>query len=153
MIHLVYCDQKANVLEKLIKGEKTKIIRGATGRKLPYGRVSIGDLLYFVETDGTQRIKAKGIVSSVFFSEPLDFEQSKEVILNEQKYLKLTEEQLKRWIGKKRLSIIGVEQVEVIHEELIYDRQDNMDDWITVSHLSDILTNSSIPYQSVKIHD
>lgn len=153
MIHLVYCDQKAQVLQKLLEGSKTKIIRGATGRKLPYGRVNIGETLYFVETDGTKSIKAKGIVSSVFFSSPLSEIESKNLIFSEQPHLNLTEEQLKRWIGKKRISIIGVKDVFLLNEPLIYDRKDNMDDWITVSHLEDILQDSSKPYQSVRIDD
>ena len=35
MEHLAYCDTKAKVLDKLLKGTKTMIIRGAAGRKLP----------------------------------------------------------------------------------------------------------------------
>jgi len=153
MIHLVYCDQKAQVLQKLLEGTKTKIIRGATGRKLPYGRVNIGEALYFVETDGTKVIKGKAIVSSVYFSAPLTVEDSKNLILSEQPYLNLTDEQLKRWIGKKRLSFIEVKDAALLEEPLIYDRKDNMDDWITVESLEDILASSSKPYQSVKIHD
>jgi hypothetical protein len=47
MDHVVYVDAKAKELEELIAGTKTMIIRGATGRKLPYGRVNMGDILYF----------------------------------------------------------------------------------------------------------
>jgi len=153
MIHLVYCDQKAKVLQKLLDGTKTKLIRGATGRKLPYGRVNVGETLYFVETDATKTIKAKATVSSVYFSPPLTHEESKSIILSEQPYLNLTDEQQKRWIGKKRLSIIEVCNVIKLDESLIYDRKDNMDDWITVEVLDDILLLTSKPYQSVKIHD
>ena len=33
MIHLVYCNDKAKVLEKILAGTKAMIVRGATGRK------------------------------------------------------------------------------------------------------------------------
>ena len=48
MDHIVYLDAKAGELDKLLSDNKTMIIRGATGRKLPYGRVSIDDVLYFI---------------------------------------------------------------------------------------------------------
>ena len=36
MVHLVYCDDKEKVLEKIIDGTKTMIARGAAGRKIPF---------------------------------------------------------------------------------------------------------------------
>jgi len=36
MDHIVYLDTKSNELEKLIDSEKSMIIRGWTGRKMPY---------------------------------------------------------------------------------------------------------------------
>jgi hypothetical protein len=35
MDHVVYLDHKANEFEKLLNGQKTMIIRGAAGRKMP----------------------------------------------------------------------------------------------------------------------
>ena len=53
MDHVVYLDTKANELVSLLDGKKkTMIIRGATGRKLPYGRVNQSDILYFIESFG-----------------------------------------------------------------------------------------------------
>jgi hypothetical protein len=43
MEHLAYCEAKANELARIIKGEKSMLIRGAAGRKLPYGRVTQGE--------------------------------------------------------------------------------------------------------------
>lgn len=37
MDHIVYLNRKAKELENLKSGTKTMIIRGAMGRKLPYG--------------------------------------------------------------------------------------------------------------------
>jgi len=34
MAHLVYCDDKEKVLEKILQGTKTVIIRGAAGKRL-----------------------------------------------------------------------------------------------------------------------
>ncbi|UCH03160.1 MAG: hypothetical protein JSV20_05140 [Candidatus Bathyarchaeota archaeon] len=50
MDHVVYVDAKVKELDALLVGRKTMIIRGATGRKLPYGRVYGNDVLYFAST-------------------------------------------------------------------------------------------------------
>ncbi len=34
MVHLVYCVDKAMVLEKILNGSKTMVVRGASGRKI-----------------------------------------------------------------------------------------------------------------------
>ena len=73
MDHVVYLDARANEMEKLLNGEKSMIIRGATGRKLPYGRVNVGDNLYFIINNAEGLLKAKGVVSSVFHSEKKKF--------------------------------------------------------------------------------
>lgn len=49
MIHLVYCDDKEKVLEKILSGEKTMVVRGAAGRKIPHSRVFADEVLYFMK--------------------------------------------------------------------------------------------------------
>jgi len=39
MDHIVYLETAANEIARLLNSTKTMIIRGAAGRKLPYGRV------------------------------------------------------------------------------------------------------------------
>ncbi len=68
---VVYLDSKAKELENLTNGKKNMIIRGAMGRKLPYGKVNIGDVLYFIENKGDGLVKAKATVSDVFNSEKM----------------------------------------------------------------------------------
>lgn len=149
MEHLVYLDHKAKELEKFIEKTKTKIIRGATGRKLPYGRVFEDEILYFVENDGSQLIKAKAYVKSVYNSEPLTPEASTNIIKSEQPSLNLTDAQLERWSGKKRLCIVEIKGFEMLEQPIPYYRQKNMDDWITVAHINEILEDQD--YQSLRI--
>lgn len=39
MVHFVYFDDKEKVLEKILSGTKTMVVRGAAGRKIPHSRV------------------------------------------------------------------------------------------------------------------
>lgn len=52
MVHLVYCDNTGKkgekVLDKILSGTKTMIIRGAAGRKIPHSRVFKGEELLFL---------------------------------------------------------------------------------------------------------
>ena len=64
MVHLIYCDNKEKVLEKILDGSKTMIVRGAAGRKIPHSRVFDDETLYFMKK-GSKEISAKARVKSV----------------------------------------------------------------------------------------
>ena len=80
MDHICYLDYKSKELELVLNGEKTMIIRGATGRKMPYGRVNKGDVLYLINNNAQGQVQAKGIVSAVFNSEKMDQQESKNLV-------------------------------------------------------------------------
>ena len=139
MDHVVYLDYKASEMEKLLSEEKKMIIRGAAGRKLPYGRVDIGDALYFINNNGEGEVKAKAIVKSVLNSDKLTKEESINLVENNQDKLKLTKQQFKRWAGKRYLVLIELEKVEEI-EPFNIDKSDygNMDDWLLVEEIDNV---------------
>jgi len=138
--HVVYVDAKANELDALLEGRKTMIIRGATGRKLPYGRVNENDVLYFIKNDGSGLILAKGVVKSVYNSEKLSKEESIKLVKRNQDQLQLSEHQLKRWGGKRYIVLIGVRAVESV-SPLKLDRHHfrNMDDWLQVENINRVI--------------
>jgi hypothetical protein len=137
MDHVVYVDAKANELEKLLSGEKTMILRGAAGRKLPHGRVFAGDLLYLINNDGEGLIRARCRVAEALHSEKLSTEESETMINTYQEALQLTPQQVKRWSGKRYLVLIKVEDVLPV-EPFQVDRSGygNMDDWLPVGDIT-----------------
>lgn len=139
MDHVVYVDAKANEMEKLLNGEKNMIIRGAAGRKLPYGRVDTGDFLYFINNNGEGQVKAKAVVSNVFNSEKMTKEESIALVEENQDKLNLTKKQFKRWSGKRYIVLIEVESVDAI-EAFDIDKSDygNMDDWLPVENIETV---------------
>jgi hypothetical protein len=137
MEHLAYCEAKANELERIVKGEKSMLIRGAAGRKLPYGRVTPGELIYLIENDGKGLIVAKGEIAEVINSEKLSEDGSTQMILDHKEKLKLTDDQFKRWSGKKYLCLVEVKNVTSI-PPFSYERAGNMDDWIIVDSIDSI---------------
>jgi hypothetical protein len=140
MDHVVYVDTKAEELQKILSGSKSMIIRGATGRKMPYGRVDEGDILYFIENKGDGLIKAKAEVISVFNSEKLTVEESKNLVEENQPKLNLTNSQIKRWAGKRYLVLIEITDVSEI-SPFVIDKSNygNMDDWLPVGEISEVI--------------
>ena len=119
------------------------VIRGAAGRKIPHSRVFAGEELYFMEK-GSKRITAKAIVKNVQnFVKLADDEITKTIEDNNDK-LQLTDKQKERW-HKKCLCLVEFGDVEEI-EPLDFDHQSNMDDWLIIDKIEDVVVGSSIPY-------
>jgi hypothetical protein len=139
MDHIVYVDTKAKELEKLLEGTKRMIIRGAAGRKMPYGRVHLGDILYLIRNNAEGEIKARATVKNVFNSDKMTKEESAELINENQDVLQLSSQQEKRWAGKRYLVLIEVEDVSEI-EPFSVDKSDygNMDDWLPVEDINNV---------------
>lgn len=136
MDHVVYLDASTKELASLLAGTKTMLVRGAMGRKTPYGRVHPGDNLYFLNNDAGGVISAKANVRNVSNSEALTAEGSFQLIADHQAKLQLTDKQLKRWGGKRYLVLIEVEQVQEIQPFRVdKSAYGNMDDWLPVGNI------------------
>jgi hypothetical protein len=136
MNHLVYTDSKADELTKLLNGTKTMIVRGATGRKLPYGQVDEGDQLYFIHNHTAGTVCAKAAVKHVFQSDNLSEEASRHLVHELQAQLQLTPEQYVRWGSKHYLVFIEIEAIEAIEPfEVDYHPSGTMDDWLVIEDI------------------
>ena len=149
LVHLVYCDDKEKVLEKILDGSKTMVIRAAAGRKIPHSRVFEGETLYFMEK-GTAKISAIATVRGVQNFIKLTEEQINETLEKNQSKLNLSKKQQERW-HKKCMCLVEFENVKGI-EPLDFDHQGNMDDWIIIEKIEDVVVGTSIPYNYEKCH-
>ena len=139
MDHVVYLDTTAKELENLLSGKKTMIIRGATGRKLPHGRVDAGDVLYFINNNAEGTVRAKAVVASAFHSEKMTEDESRRLVKQNQPKLCLTKKQFQRWAGKRYIVLIEVSGVKEIPPFAI-DKSSygNMDDWLPVEKIETV---------------
>lgn len=134
-------------LGKILDGSKTMVIRSAAGRKIPHSRVFKDEALYFMEK-GNKKIAAKAIVKDVQnFVKLADGIITKTIEVNNDK-LRLTGKQKERW-HKKSLCLVEFENVEEI-EPLDFDHQGNMDDWLIIDKIEDVVVGTSIPYNYEK---
>ena len=151
MIHLVYCDNTGKkgekVLDKIISGQKTMIIRVAAGRKIPHSRVFENEELYFMEK-GSAKITAKAKVRHVDNYVKLSDDEITKILEDNQKSLYLTDKQKTRW-HKKCLCLVEFCDVESI-APLDFEHQGNMDDWLILDKIEDVVVGTSIPYDYTK---
>jgi hypothetical protein len=147
MVHVVYCDDKEKVLEKILDGKKTMIIRAASGRKIPHSRVFAGETLYFMEK-GTAKITATATVKDVQNYVKLSDEEIDTILNDNHDKLCLSKSQRQRW-HKKCMCLVEFEDVKEIGP-LDFERQGNMDDWLIIDKIEDVLIGTSIPYNYEK---
>lgn len=136
--HLVYLDNKAKELDKLLSGEKTMIIRGAAAKKVPLGgRVKEEDIVYFVEKGGDMMVTHRGVVGQVLEQYKMTPDESNEFIDKYKEALQLSKEQEDRWYGKKCIGLYEILHIEEI-DAFKYNREKNMDDWIITDNIDKI---------------
>jgi hypothetical protein len=148
MVHVVYCDKTGkrgeHVLDLILSGKKTMIIRSASGRKIPHSRVFEDEILYFME-QGSSLITAKARITSVKNYVRLSEKEINHVFADNEKKLCLTDKQKERW-HKKCICLIEFDRVEAIDPALPFEKQANMDDWLIIEKIEDVLVGTSIPY-------
>lgn len=123
------------------------VVRGAAGRKIPHSRVFAGERLYFMEK-GSASITATATVKEVQNFVKLSDEEITKVLADNQEKLNLSDKQITRW-HKKCLCLVEFESVEEI-APLAFDHQGNMDDWLIIDKIEDVVVGTSIPYNYEK---
>lgn len=147
MVHLIYCDDKSKEILKISDGTKTIVIRGAAGRKIPHSRVFKGEKLYFMEK-GSKKITIKAIVTEVQNYAKLTDEDIIKIIEENNNKLCLSDKQKERW-HKKCLCLVEFDHIENI-TPLDFEHQGNMDDWLIIDKIEDVVVGTSIPYNYEK---
>ena len=123
------------------------LFRSAAGRKIPHSRVFEGERLYFMEK-GSGEITAAATVKAVQNYVKLSDEEITKTLADNQGKLNLSDKQKVRW-HKKCLCLVEFENAEEI-TPLAFDHQGNMDDWLIIEKIEDVVVGTSIPYNYEK---
>ncbi|MGB4984320.1 MAG: hypothetical protein WBO70_00920 [Erysipelotrichaceae bacterium] len=143
MVHLVYIDNKEKTMDRIINGHKTMIIRGAAGRKIPHSRVFVDEDIYFMEK-GSSKITLQAKITAVKNYVKLTDQEITDIINTNQNKLALSDQQKERW-HKKCLCLVEFNNLQSI-TPLQFDHQSNMDDWLIIEKIEDVVVGSSITY-------
>lgn len=123
------------------------VVRGAAGRKIPHSRVFEGEQLYFMEK-GSALITATATVKNVLNYVKLSDEEITKVLSDNQAKLNFSDKQKERW-HKKCLCLVEFENLEEI-PPLSFEHQSNMDDWLILERIEDVLSGTSVPFDYEK---
>lgn len=146
MVHLVYCDDKSKELLKILDGTKTMVIRGQPEEKYHIVELLKWDSIFYAKRD--KKISEKAVVIDVQNYVKLSDEEITKTIEENNGKLKLTYKQKERW-HQKCLCLIEFNSVESI-EPLDFEHQSNMDDWLIIERIEDVIVGTSIKYDYVK---
>ncbi len=139
MDHVVYLDAQANELDLLLSQQKSMLIRGAAGRKMPYDRVFAGDVLYLINNNAEGLILARAEVKKVINSEKMNREESIDLVDKHATQLSLSKKQYERWAGKRYLVLIQVGEItELDPFPIDKSAYGNMDDWLPVETIESV---------------
>jgi hypothetical protein len=97
---------------------------------------------------GTAKITTMATVDSVQNFVKLSDEEIEKTLEENQERLQLTEKQKERW-HKKCLILVGFKDVKEI-TPLDFDHQGNMDDWLIIEKIEDVVVGTSIPFNYEK---
>ena len=123
------------------------IIREIAGRKVPHSKVFLRrDIIFYGKRN--KKITAKAVVKDVQNFVKLSEEEITKTIEGNNSKLQLTDKQKERW-HKKCLCLVEFDNVESI-EPLSFDHQGNMDDWLIIEKIEDVVVGTSIPYNYEK---
>ena len=123
------------------------IIRAAAGRKITHSRVFDGGKLYFMKKS-TGKISATATVKSVQNYVKLSEGEIVKALNDNQGKLNLSKKQQERW-HKKCMCLVEFENVSEINP-LDFEHQGNMDDWLILEKIEDVVVGASIPYNYEK---
>jgi len=98
--------------------------------------------------DLRKKITATATVTNVENYVKLTDDQIVELFKKHHSKLQLDEKQIKRW-HKKCLIFVEFENFQNI-EPLDFDHQSNMDDWLIIEKIDDVVVGTSIPYNYEK---
>lgn len=98
---------------------------------------------------GTAEVSAHAKVKFVQNYIKLTEAEIENTIADNQSKLNLTDKQKERW-HKKCLCLVEFSEVTAIAPTLPFDHQGNMDDWLIIEKIEDVVVGTSIPYNYEK---
>lgn len=122
MEHLVCLNQDYDSLDSILSGKKVMIVSAGYGKKFPYGRVRIGDTLFFTEKNSEGQIKAKAVINNILCTEKVSPEEAAVILIGNKEKLNLNPLGFQRLIGKKYLVLIEFANIQPIDPVKIYSK-------------------------------
>ncbi len=117
------------------------LVRGSVGKKLPYGKVSAGDRLFFATGNSSRNVvKAKASAVDVYDSPKLTGIEPECLLADNAGKLLLSDVEMAKWSARKYLTLIELEDVNPVVPFTIAARGNGEDDdWIVLDNIDEII--------------
>jgi hypothetical protein len=138
MDHVVFVSRAFREMDRLLSGDRTMIIRGSLGRRLPYGKVGPGDTLFFATGNGRNVVKATAGVQHVLEAQKLSEEEASALLERYKGQLSLADAEADKWSRKKYLTLVEIDRVSPVVPFTIDARGDE-DDWLALDDIDAVI--------------
>ena len=135
MIHIVICDNKDSELEKIIKKERTVLLRGGASRRIPHSRIFVNDELYFLEKGSNVSCYHAVVKDATNYSKLINSEIN-EIYDKYKDKLNLSKKEENKWLNKC-MCVIEFDNIEEC-DEITIPNYTNLEDWIMINDLSEL---------------
>ncbi|MFN8443564.1 MAG: hypothetical protein U0175_22490 [Caldilineaceae bacterium] len=112
--HIVYIDEKTDTLAKLLDGSKRMLIYDGEAHKPPYRDVKVGDTIYFIPNNASDKVHATARVRYIFNTEKLSITESQLLLHSYQDALQLNDAEIWEWAGLDCAVVVEVEEVQAV---------------------------------------
>jgi hypothetical protein len=138
MDHVVFVSRAYREMDRLLSGDRTMIVRGSLGRRLPYGKVGPGDMLFFATGNGRNVVKATAGVQNVLETQMLSGGEASALLERYKGQLSLADAEADKWSRKKYLTLVEIDRVSPVVPFTIDARGDE-DDWLALDDIDVII--------------
>ncbi len=106
MVHIAIMNRQVGLIDKILSGEKTIESRWLKTKSAPFGKVHVGDRIYFKESGGS--VRAVALVSQVKEYSDVGMQDIREVV---QEYggkgkIALVDDNYQQWAAQKKYIVL-----------------------------------------------
>ena len=140
MDHIVFVSRVRRELDRLLAGDRTMIVRGSLGKRMPYGRVSPGDTLFFAAGSSRITVRAIAAVQNVLDTPRLAGAEASRLLEQHGAGLQLSDAEADRWSRQKYLTLIEIADLSPVVPFSIAARgSGEADDWLAVDDIDEVI--------------
>jgi hypothetical protein len=128
MNYLVFLDEQAGELEKILSGIKSMLVKEFDPTRSAGKPVRPGDSLYFLRNKDECNLRVKAtVVGVLFYTNRMDDDLS-HILKEMQPRLQLTEDQYNTWSEKQKILLVEFEAAHKI--DVIHVASNKISDWM-----------------------
>lgn len=121
MEYLINLNKDCDKLEDILSGKKVMMVLASYGKQFPYGRIHVGETVYFTDNCNFGLIKAEASICNSLCLENVSKDETAAILVGNKEKLNLSLNNLGKLMGKKHLVFIEFGNVRLMEPVQIYN--------------------------------